>query len=137
MTIRVCKVKGTWGMGILMNAPTAVRAAKREIKTVSVALFNIYSSYSTPSFSVKSSSTLVEPPLLRKEPFAGKAPGGGKESPWGSGWRNSDHHPKAVILPSDRAFPEGIPKVIRVRRLYPFWMVPRRPLFEDDRRKGD
>jgi hypothetical protein len=86
MTIKVCKVKGTWGMGILMNAPTAVRAAKREIKTMSVALFNIYLSYSTPSFSVKSLSTLVEPPFLKKKLFAGKAPGGGKESPWGSGW---------------------------------------------------
>jgi hypothetical protein len=58
MTIRVCKVKGTWGMGILMNAPTAVRAAKRETKTMSVALFNIHLSYSTLSFSVKSSGAL-------------------------------------------------------------------------------
>jgi hypothetical protein len=137
MTIRVCRVKGTWGMGILMNAPTAVRAAKRETKTMSVALFNIRLSYSTFSFSVKSSGGLANPRFLRKEPFVGKTPGGGKESPWGSGWRNSDHHPEAVILPSERAFPEEIRKMRRFRTLFPLGMVARRPLFEEDRRKGD
>ncbi len=27
-------------------------------------------------------------------------------SPWGSRWRDSDHHPKALGFPSDRACPE-------------------------------
>jgi len=83
MTIRVCKVKGTWGMGILMNAPTTVRAAKREIKTVSVALFNIYSSYSTLSFSVKSSGRFAYPQFSGKEHFVGKTPGGKRRDPMG------------------------------------------------------
>jgi hypothetical protein len=41
MTIRVCKVKGTWGMGILIKAPTAVRAANKDMKTASRALWTI------------------------------------------------------------------------------------------------
>ncbi len=58
-------------------------------------------------------------------------------SAWGSGWRNSDHHPKAVILPLGRACPGEIRKGRRFGPAFPLEPFPRRPLFAEDRREAD
>jgi len=58
-------------------------------------------------------------------------------SPWGWGWRNSDHPPKAVILSSGRACPGEIRKGRWFRPVLSLALFPRRPLFAEDRREGD
>jgi hypothetical protein len=80
---------------------------------------------------------LAHPRFLRKEPMAEKNPEERGASAWGSGWRNSDHHPKAVILSLGRACPGEIRKGRWFGSVLPLELFPRRPLFAEDRRKGD
>jgi hypothetical protein len=58
-------------------------------------------------------------------------------NPWGPGWRNSDHHPKGVILSWGRACPGEIRKGRWFSLVLPLELFPRRPLFAEDRRGGD
>jgi len=53
------------------------------------------------------SVTLAHPQFLKKSPLKIRSLIGGGIS-WGSGRRNLDHHPEAVVLPWDRACPGGI-----------------------------
>jgi len=55
---------------------------------------------------------------------------------WGSGRRNSDHHPKAVILSLGRACPGEIGKGGWFSPVLPLELFPRRPLFAEDRWGG-
>jgi len=50
---------------------------------------------------------LLLPVFEQKTPFADKSPEREGWSAWGSGWKNSDHHPEAVHHPLDRACPPG------------------------------
>jgi len=61
---------------------------------------------------------LAHPRFLRKELTAQKT--AGRERGKLMGWRHSDHHPEAAVLPSDRARPE---EICRMRSLSPlfFW----------------
>jgi hypothetical protein len=62
MTIRVCKVRGTYGIGILMNPPIPVKAAKRATRLSSRALSQLVFSLSA------SNSTLLKRKRLASSP---------------------------------------------------------------------
>jgi hypothetical protein len=81
-------------------------------------------------------SSPFPPQFLRKEPRSEKNPEERGASAWGSGWRNSDHHPKAVILSLGRACPGEIRKGRWFGSVLPLELFPRRPLIAEDRRKG-
>jgi hypothetical protein len=60
----------------------------------------------------------AHPQFLRKELFAQKT--AGRERGNLMGWRHSDYHPEAVVLPLDRAFPE---EICRGRGLSPLFSL--------------
>jgi hypothetical protein len=80
---------------------------------------------------------LCPPPVFVEKSQPEKNPGEKEAIPWGSDWMNSDHHPKAVILSSGRACPGQIHKEEWFSPVLPPELFARRPLFAEDRQKGE
>jgi hypothetical protein len=59
MTIRVCKVRGTYGIGILMYPPIPVKAAKRATRLSSRALSQLVFSLSATNSTLLKSKRLA------------------------------------------------------------------------------
>jgi hypothetical protein len=74
--------------------------------------------------------------FLSKEPMAEKSQKR-EASPWGSGWRDSNHHPKTVIPSLGRACPGEIRKGRWFGPVLPLELFPLRPIFAEYRRGGD
>jgi hypothetical protein len=74
------------------------------------------------------SLSLAHPQFLKRGPFDPKSSVRGRGLSWGSGWRNWDHHPEAVVLPMDRACPGEICRERGLGSVFCLGGFPLRPL---------